>query len=174
MFLGLVCRTFPVVKHFHLLRPISMIIVAASFFSFFFFALLCRCCTRLLHYCMFRPKNIFKSKQTSIWATLPASHCPQNVSPSVKSILLEAAICLVLPSGLRDVQCGPNEDEEIPDLDFAEACNFFFFLSNSCRLLHSSRLRNRSTRLQCVISQAECFFHSVCLRATFRRSRLEW
>lgn len=64
-----------------------------------------------------------QKKQTSIWATPPASHCPQNVSPSVKSILLEAAICWVLPSGLRDAQCGPNEDEEIPDLDFAEACN---------------------------------------------------
>lgn len=145
-------------------------IVVAVYFLFFFL-----CCVVVApYYYIVAYSGLHISKKTNKQATLPASHCPQNVSPSVKSILLQAAICLVLPSGLRDVQCGPNEDEEIPDLDFAEACNFFFFLSNSCRLLHSSRLRNRSTRLQCVISQAECLFHIVCLRATFRRSRLEW
>lgn len=61
-----------------------------------------------------------------------------------------------------------------PRFGFCRGMQFFLFLSNSCRLLHSSRLRNRSTRLQCVISQAECVFYIVCLCATFRRSRLEW
>lgn len=118
--LGFVCLIFLVVKHFHLLCPISMIIVAVYFLFFFL------CCVVVApYYYIVAYSGLHISKKTNKQATLPASHCPQNVSPSVKSILLEAAICLVLPSGLRDVQCGPNEDEEIPDLDFAEACNFF-------------------------------------------------